>query len=111
SQRGGGPRGGRAVPDPGRAGERPRQGGRILQWSTELTGPGDLLLAPQPSQQLVLPRELVPLLPGFHTEQGQLPGLVALANDQFEAAAGDLVDGGVILGYPDRVEDGQHADP
>jgi hypothetical protein len=40
-----------------------------------------------------------------------LPGLVAFADDEFEAAAGKLVDRGVVLGDPDRVEYGQHADP
>jgi hypothetical protein len=38
-----------------------------------------------PSQQLVLLRELVPLLAGLHAEQGKLPGLVALADSQLEA--------------------------
>ena len=99
------------MPDPGRARERTRQAGDRIERAAELALPGDVLLAPQPAQQLVLLRQLVPLLTEFDAEHRELAQLVALADHQLEAPAGELVDGGVVLGHPQRVEDGQHADP
>jgi hypothetical protein len=86
-------------------------GGGVPQRAAEAAFPGHLLLPPEPAQQFVLLGELVPLLPGLDAEQRQLPGLVALADDQLEAATRELVDGRVVLGHPHRVEDRQHADP
>jgi hypothetical protein len=86
------------VPDAGRARERAGQAGHRLERASELALPGDVLLPPQAAQQLVLLRELVPLLTGCDAEHGELAHLIALADHQLDASARELVDRGVILG-------------
>ncbi len=102
--------GGAAVPDGGRLLMRTGERGRAVERGPEAARPGDLLLAPQPAQQLVvllLQRVLVVRIPAEEP-----PGLggVALADGQLQPAAGELVDGGVVLGDPYRIEGGQHGD-
>jgi hypothetical protein len=109
-KRGGRQRGSRPVPDAGRASERPGQACHRIERAAELALPGDALLAPQAAQQLVLLRQLVPLLTRSHAEHRELAQLVALADHQLDAPARELVDGGVVLGHPERVKDRQHAD-
>jgi hypothetical protein len=103
--------GGRAMPDPRRARIGPGQAGDRIERAAEPAFPGDVLLAPQAAQQLVLLRQLVPLLARRDAEHRELAQLVALADDQLDPPAGELVDGGVVLGHPERVQDRQHADP
>ena len=61
---------------------QPRQAGHRVERATELTFLGDVLLPPEAAQQLVLLRELVPLLAGRDAGRRELAQFVTLADHQ-----------------------------
>ncbi|CAH0327275.1 hypothetical protein SRABI128_05940 [Microbacterium sp. Bi128] len=108
-QRRRGQAGGGAVPDPRRPGEGPRRrGGGLGQRGAEPPGPRDVFLGPQLAEQGIFLREELPLVRQVQAEQRVLQHLIALADHQFQPAAAELVDRGVVLGDPHRVQHGQH---
>lgn len=94
----------------GECGVGARHRRHVLQRGAELARPVDVFLAPQPPQQLVLLPLEVPLPLLVQAEEGEVGGVRALADDQFDPAAGELVEGGVVLGDPDRVQHGEDGD-
>ncbi len=100
----------RPVPDPERPGERPRQRRRVLQRVAVPPAPADVLLRQQQAQQLVVLLEVLVLLVEVQPEQRVLQHLVALADDDLQPPAAQLVDRREVLGDADRVEQRQHGD-
>ncbi len=96
--------GGAAVPDPDRLLVRPRPRLGILQRRAEAGVGGDLVLPPQPPEHLVALGVAVPLVLGCDLEQFPLGRAVALADDQVQAAVGEVVQCRVVLVGPDRVQ-------
>ncbi len=102
--------GGAAVPDSDRLLQRPGPDLGVPQRGPEPQVGGDLVLSPDPAEKLVGLGVAVPLVVGGDVEQLPLGGAVALADDQFQPAAGEVVKGGVVLVGPHRVEQAQRRD-
>jgi hypothetical protein len=98
------------VPDPDRPLVGPGPDLRLLQRRAELRRGGDPVVAPDLPEQLVGLGVAVPLVLGGDLEQLALRGAVALADDQLQPAAGEVVQRGVVLVGADRVEQAQRGD-
>ncbi len=101
---------GAAVPDADRLLQRPRPGLGLVQGRPEPALPGDLVLPPEPAEQLVALAVAVPLVLGGDVEQLLLRRPVALPDDQLEPPVGEVVEGGVVLERPHGVEQRQRRD-
>ncbi|MDQ0766886.1 hypothetical protein QF027_009521 [Streptomyces canus] len=99
-----------AVPDPHRPLVRPRPHLGVGQRRAETGVGGDLVLAPDLPEELVALGVAVPLVLGRDVEQVALGGAVALADDQVETPARQVVEGGVVLVCPDRVQQAERRD-
>ena len=105
------PAGGAAVPDPD--GPLVRAGPHLR---VAAAGGGSAVAAvtlssrQMPAEQLVALGVAVPLVLGGDVEQLALGGAVALADDQVQAAAGEVVEGGVVLEGAHRVEQAERGD-
>ena len=94
----------RAVPDEGGdAVQWPRGRGEALQRSAELPLPGDVLLAPQPAEQVVVLDRQRDALADVLAEPRVDRAGVAAAHHQVDAPARQVLEEGVVLGDAHRV--------
>ena len=92
------------MPHEGRhAVERPRRGGEGLQRRAVPSLPGDRLLAPEPVQQVVVLDGQGDAVADVLAEPRVDRAGVAATHHQVGAAAGQVLQGRVVLGDPDRV--------
>ena len=87
--------------------------GQVSAASSEgrnLPGPGHLVLPPEPAEELVAFAVALPLILGSDVEELGLGGPVALADDELQPAAGEVVERGVVLEGADRIEQAQGGD-
>ena len=94
----------RAVPDEGGyAVERPRRGGEALQRRAELALPVDDVLAPEAVEQVVVLDRELDAVADVLAEPGIDRAGVAAAHHQVDAAVGEVLELGVVLGDQHRV--------
>jgi hypothetical protein len=78
----------------------------VLQRSAELAFPGDVLLAPEPAQQVVLLDGQRDALADVRAEPRVDRAGVAAAEHEVESTLGEVLGVGVVLGQPHRVVGG-----
>jgi hypothetical protein len=89
---------------------RPRRNGRVLQRRTKAALPGDARGTVELYQEIEFFREHIVVVGKIVAEQRERFGEGATSGNYLGAPAGDEVDGGEILEYPDRIGRAQDRD-